>query len=58
MRLAGVDQLTIMTIMGHSPGRGMEMTYRYSSFRLADLWQAVGRMEGYLMEQERKKGEL
>ena len=48
--LAGVDQLTIMAIMGHSPGRGLEMQYRYRSFRLADLWQAVIKMESYLMQ--------
>lgn len=51
MRRAGVDQLTIMTIMGHSPGRGFEMTYRYSTFDLADLGRAVGVMEKYLIGQ-------
>lgn len=49
MRRAGVDQLTIMTIMGHSPGKGMEMTYRYSTFELADLGQAISKMECLLI---------
>jgi len=53
MRRSGVDQLTIMTIMGHSVSRGMEMTYRYSTFELADLEQAVGKMEGYLMAMDK-----
>ncbi len=57
MRRAGVDQLTIMRIMGHSPGRGFEMTYRYSTFELRDLGEAIGRMEGYLMEQTAFKNE-
>jgi integrase len=49
MRRAGVDQFTIMTIMGHSPGRGMEMTYRYSSFELSDMGNAIGKMENYFI---------
>lgn len=48
--LAGINQFTIMAIMGHSPGRGLEMQYRYRSFRLADLWQAMGKMETCLMQ--------
>lgn len=49
MRRAGVDQLTIMTIMGHSPGRELKMTYRYSTFDLDDLGGAICKMEDYLI---------
>jgi len=50
MRRAGVDQLTIMQIMGHSPGKSLEMTSRYSTFELRDLGDAIRKMEGYLMQ--------
>ncbi len=48
-RRAGVDQLTIMAIMGHSPGQGMQMTARYSQVELADMGRAVVRLENYLI---------
>ena len=50
MRRAGVDQLTIMTIMEHSPGRGLEMTYRYSTFELKDLGTAIQKMENFFVQ--------
>lgn len=49
LRRAGVDQLTIMAIMGHSPGQGMLMTARYSQVELADLGRAVDMLERWLI---------
>jgi len=49
MRRAGVDQLTIMKIMGHSPGKGLEMTSRYSTFELQDLRLAIEKLENYFI---------
>lgn len=48
-RRAGIDQLTIMSIMGHSPGQGLQMTARYSTFELRDLGDAISKMEEYLI---------
>ncbi|MEW5802128.1 MAG: site-specific integrase [bacterium] len=57
MRRAGVDQLTIMKIMGHSPGKNLEMTFRYSTFELQDLGLAIEKLENYFMNGKQIGGE-
>ncbi len=47
MRRAGNSETTIMKIMGHSPGKGLEMHFRYSTFELDDLKVAIENLENY-----------
>jgi len=45
MRRAGVDPITIMKIVGHSPGRSLEMNFRYNVFELDDLKIAIKKLK-------------